>query len=230
METGRINPRYISRPIQLLAAWMVGLVAINGSFLMAAGLIKAPTWAPALLVIAAVGNVPIFLFCLFLLQTKFRPEMQEDQYYSEYLSNRGFKVMQMKMENFTKQADVAANLIRDVVGGEVSEQKRKQIKDILTKSEIDRLTDRIGERRSLSELYLFPNRWEHIVSDWGDDDNFKVDIGILQSEGAVTMTNDYREIRLTELGRRIAEEAEKRNILWHQRHGGTHPKTRTDDK
>lgn len=40
---------------------------------------------PAVLVIASVVNVPLFLICIFLLQTKFRPQMQEDLYYSKYL-------------------------------------------------------------------------------------------------------------------------------------------------
>jgi len=32
--------------------------------------------------------VPVFLLCLFLLQTRFRPEMQEDKYYSRHLAQR----------------------------------------------------------------------------------------------------------------------------------------------
>jgi hypothetical protein len=40
------------------------------------------------LVIGAVLDVPIFLACLFMLQTKFRPEMQEDEFYWRYLEKR----------------------------------------------------------------------------------------------------------------------------------------------
>lgn len=40
------------------------------------------------LVIAAIANVPVFLIAVFLLQTKFRPELQEDAYYSSYLDRK----------------------------------------------------------------------------------------------------------------------------------------------
>ncbi|QXO16015.1 hypothetical protein [Vibrio ostreae] len=81
----KIEPQRITKPIQLLAAWLVGLIIVNGSFLGAAIAIETPVWLRSTLVIAAVLNVPIFLICLFLLQTRFRPEMQEDLFYHEYL-------------------------------------------------------------------------------------------------------------------------------------------------
>jgi hypothetical protein len=88
MDDRSINPGRVTKPIQLLAAWLAGLTFINGSFLGAATQISRPEWAAGLLVIAAVINVPVFLVCLFLLQTKFRPEMQEDAYYARYLERR----------------------------------------------------------------------------------------------------------------------------------------------
>lgn len=81
----KIEPHRITKPIQLLAAWLVGLIIVNGSFLGSAVAIETPIWLRCTLVIAAVINVPVFLVCIFLLQTKFRPEMQEDSYYHEYL-------------------------------------------------------------------------------------------------------------------------------------------------
>lgn len=88
MKNQNIEPAKITKPIQLLAAWLVGLVLLDGSFLTAANSISSPTWASGLLVIAAVMNVPLFLAAIFLLQTKFRPEMQEDEFYSRYLHHR----------------------------------------------------------------------------------------------------------------------------------------------
>lgn len=88
MTEHRIDASSVTKPIQLLAAWLVGLLALNVSFLGAAAIINTPTWAPGLLVWSAVLNVPVFLACLFLLQTKFRPEMQEDSFYSKYLATR----------------------------------------------------------------------------------------------------------------------------------------------
>ncbi|MDK1081831.1 MAG: hypothetical protein QGD88_10175, partial [Anaerolineae bacterium] len=61
MKNTEIRPHKITKPIQLLAAWLAGLAIIDGSFLTAALNITTPTWAPGLLVIAAVANVPIFL-------------------------------------------------------------------------------------------------------------------------------------------------------------------------
>lgn len=78
----------VTKPIQLLAAWLIGLILVNTGFLAAAKAIESPSWIPGLLVTAAVLNVPIFLAAIFLLQTKFRPEMQEDSFYSKYLETK----------------------------------------------------------------------------------------------------------------------------------------------
>lgn len=87
MEPG-VNPTKVTKPMQLLAAWLFGLITVNGLFLGAAAKIERPEWAAGILVVASILNVPIFLACLFLLQTKFRPEMQEDSYYQNYLKMR----------------------------------------------------------------------------------------------------------------------------------------------
>lgn len=93
MNENKIAPEKITKPIQLLAAWLAGLILVNGSFLAAASALSDPLWLRSTLVIASVCNVPVFLFCLFLLQTKFRPEMQEDTYYSKYLEQNTGKMV-----------------------------------------------------------------------------------------------------------------------------------------
>ncbi|GIC75610.1 hypothetical protein [Moritella sp. F3] len=85
MSTQKIEPSKVTKPIQLVAAWLVGLILVNGTFLSTAVGIGEPTWLKGTLVIASVINVPIFLGAIFLLQTKFRPQLQEDEYYSQYL-------------------------------------------------------------------------------------------------------------------------------------------------
>lgn len=80
-----LKPHKVTKPIQLLAAWLLGLVLIDGTFLGAAKALSTPAWLPVILVIAAICNVPLFLVCIFLLQTRFRPQMQEDVFYSRYL-------------------------------------------------------------------------------------------------------------------------------------------------
>lgn len=88
MAKHEIAPEKITSPIQLLAAWFVALIVLDGAFLTAAGVVSSPTWVPPVLVFASILNVPLFLGCMFLLQTRFRPEMQSDEHYSEYLKQK----------------------------------------------------------------------------------------------------------------------------------------------
>lgn len=85
MGDPQIQPHRITKPIQLLAVWMAGLVLLVGSFLTGARVLAKPDWVPPFLAIAAVSLVPLFLVLLFLMQTKFRPQLQEDVYYSKWL-------------------------------------------------------------------------------------------------------------------------------------------------
>jgi len=87
MAEEKITPHKVTKPIQLLAAWLVGLCVVNGSFLATAAAVSI-TWLQAVLVIAATLNVPLFITAIFLLQTKFRPEMQEDVFYAKYLDRK----------------------------------------------------------------------------------------------------------------------------------------------
>lgn len=84
----KLEPHKITKPIQLLAAWLLGLIAVNGAFLFFALQINEPKWISGALVVASIVNVPLFLLSIFILQTKFRPEMQEDTFYSKYLEKK----------------------------------------------------------------------------------------------------------------------------------------------
>ena len=97
------KPHLVTKPIQLLAAWLVGLTVIDASFLGAAKLIGSNTWECGVLVCAAVANVPIFILALFLLQTKFRPEMQEDSFYSEYINRKTGSSVQISKIDFIER-------------------------------------------------------------------------------------------------------------------------------
>ena len=99
MSENNIKPEKITKPIQMLGAWLVGLLSINSCFLIAAANMDSTSWQSGALVIAAIVNVPIFLLAVFLLQTKFRPELQEDSYYSSYLSHKTNKVINVRKEN-----------------------------------------------------------------------------------------------------------------------------------
>jgi hypothetical protein len=83
-----IQPQLVTRPIQLLAAWLVGLVCLDGIFLEVALRLDARAWERSGLVVAAILNVPAFLAAMFTLQTRFRAELQDDAHYAQYLSKK----------------------------------------------------------------------------------------------------------------------------------------------
>ncbi len=95
MSEPKIQPHKVTKPIQLVAAWLAGLVLIDAMFLGAAASMNSQAWPHAALVVAAILNVPLFLGAIFLLQTKFRAELQEDSFYSEYLSKRTNQVVRV---------------------------------------------------------------------------------------------------------------------------------------
>ena len=92
-KTHSIKPERITTPIQLLGAWLVGLLSIDSCFLFAVANMDQGSWESVALTIAAIVNVPLFIGAVFLLQTKFRPELQEDSYYSSYLSQKTNEVI-----------------------------------------------------------------------------------------------------------------------------------------
>lgn len=87
MDKPKIQPDKITKPIQLLAVWFAGLVLLVGLLLAGAKTIMEPNWIVPVLAISAILIIPIFLYFVFLLQTKYRPQMQEDTYYSKYLDS-----------------------------------------------------------------------------------------------------------------------------------------------
>src|SRR5262249_44671546 len=98
----------ITKPIQLLAVWMAGLVLLVGSFLTGARLLTKPEWLPAFLAISGVALVPLFLGLLFLLQTKFRPQLQEDAYYSAWLAHQEKVFRDFEPENLPSEPGSSA--------------------------------------------------------------------------------------------------------------------------
>jgi hypothetical protein len=89
MNEQKIEAHKVTKPIQLLAAWLVGLILIDGMFLIAADRMPSDSWERGAFTISAIVYVPLFLLSMLLLQTKFRPELQEDTFYAEYISKKG---------------------------------------------------------------------------------------------------------------------------------------------
>jgi hypothetical protein len=122
----KIDPQKVTKPIQLLAAWLVGLIVINTGFLAAAVKIGTNHWTSGTLVIAAIINVPLFLIAIFLLQTKFRPELQEDSYYSKYLDKKSNKYIAAPT-NMEKDSEILKRV--ELMQGSISSILDAQTKD-----------------------------------------------------------------------------------------------------
>ncbi|ELF6478282.1 TPA: hypothetical protein N2685_004644 [Vibrio parahaemolyticus] len=135
MNNQNIQPEKITKPIQLLGAWLVGLFSINSTFLVAAVNLSDLNWASEALVIAAILNVPIFLIAVFTLQTKFRPELQEDSYYAEYISQKTNEFVKVPVstqnvqELLVKIEHLEEKLASSLVGNE--HVKSQEISDLL---------------------------------------------------------------------------------------------------
>ncbi|MFZ6641794.1 hypothetical protein ACO0LL_18795 [Undibacterium sp. TC4M20W] len=223
MTDAQIRPDKVTKPIQLLAAWLVGLIVVNASFLLGAQQITNPPWASSLLVVAAVANVPIFIIALFLLQTKFRPQMQEDSFYAQYL----------KTEREYSQMPPTQSLPVDVVEqsiaktaekitlklGAAAKGQEQPIVNILRESQFESLVTRFGDSRSLSELFLSPETWTKIVKEWAEHEVFVQDIEALITEGLVAKKyKGYLNCFITDSGKQIASIAQDRGLLWSQTH------------
>jgi len=141
MSNQQINPEKVTKPIQLLAAWLIGLILIDSAFLVAAAQLKDSPYIALALTIAAIINVPLFLICLFLLQTKFRPEMQEDRYYSKYLEYQSTTKSKTAVDqaNHDQIFVTAGKIITSLELGKEKpgkEERKESIEKILISSQI----------------------------------------------------------------------------------------------
>jgi hypothetical protein len=220
MPEQRINPEKVTKPIQLLAAWLVGLILVNASFLLGAQQITKPDWASSLLVIAAVLNVPVFIVALFLLQTKFRPQMQEDSYYAQYLQQERYQTVatQSNASAIAEQevAQTTERLVKRL--GLEARGKEEPIAELLRQSQQEVLLHKHGTTRTIAEIFIDPQGWENLVDKYEKDPSFIRDIEGLLADGLVErLSDDYRTVRLTPLGTEVAEKAQEQGMLFSQR-------------
>lgn|SRR5690348_4736380 len=220
MNQHGISPEKVTKPIQLLAAWLIGLFVTNGSFLFAARQIEHPSWGSAMLLIAAVANVPVFIGSLFLLQTKFRPQMQEDSYYSRYLDEeRKFGSVSKSLSRREVDAEIAAAVEKIVQSiGVAAEGKEQPIKKILQDSQLELMIYKHGSARALSELFKARASWGATVKKWGQHNSFVREVDGFLSDGLASKNDDdLNSIELTELGVAVATEAENKGLLFAQK-------------
>jgi membrane protein YdbS with pleckstrin-like domain len=85
VNSQKINPEKVTTPIQLLAVWFITLVLLTSAFFTAASQIHEPKWISPLLVISGILLVFIFIVLIFLMQTKYRPEMLSGKEYLEFI-------------------------------------------------------------------------------------------------------------------------------------------------
>ena len=217
MENHQIVPDKVTKPIQLLAAWLVGLILVNASFLLAAQQITQPSWGSAVLLIAAVANVPIFIGALFLLQTKFRPQMQEDSFYSKYLEFEKAPLHSEETGEFLKlQMEKAVTEIVSTLGMR-KEQDQTAVAEILEKSSIEVLVYKHGTRRTLSELFLCKKMWPQVVEKWQENNSFIKSTYALVEDGLIVKSENYASAKLTDVGIKVAKIAESRGLLFSQK-------------
>lgn len=79
----------INSPIQLMAAWFVMLILISGVLLGAAASIEKPDWAAGYLVFFTTVIIVAVITLVFLMLTKFRPNLQDGKEYAEWLKEQG---------------------------------------------------------------------------------------------------------------------------------------------
>ena len=99
MAEPQIQPHRITKPIQLLAVLMAGLILLVSALLGGASFLGQSAWISGFLAISAVVSVPLFLIFLFLLLTRFRPQLQEDSYYSKWLRQQQELFVDFSPEN-----------------------------------------------------------------------------------------------------------------------------------
>lgn len=118
-----------------MAVWFVTLFLIDTAFLCVATKIENPTWISPLLVISAVVFVPLFLIGIFLMQTVFRKELQEDPYYSDWLKRQDKIFAGFSPENILNDNDITVDItnpqkmIAGANGNDLETQRIKSYKD-----------------------------------------------------------------------------------------------------
>lgn len=227
MTHPQLRPERITKPIQLLAAWLAGLVLVDSAFLTAASFLEAPTWAAGILVIASVCNVPVFIGALFLLQTRFRPEMQEDPFYSHYLERRYSSSEATPAFDITEfSAQLTKEIAATLEARNSGPRPKTPLEDVVRKAAVEELARRNRPSRTVAELYLRPDLWGKMTQLYAGSGEIERDIEQLKADGLVAMrsTTDLTSASLTPLGREVAALLGQRRELWsddHQEHWET---------
>ncbi|MCG2785042.1 MAG: hypothetical protein L6461_08045 [Anaerolineae bacterium] len=126
MSNQKIEPEKITKPIQLIAVWFIGLVILVGAFIGGAVAIQNSPVLQTILVIASVITPLVFVGAIFLLQTKFRTQFLDDTLYADYLKRQEKLFKNFKPENEAQPALKVDESKKEIQSWEGRETKRKQ--------------------------------------------------------------------------------------------------------
>ncbi|TCD47510.1 hypothetical protein [Chlorobium sp. N1] len=103
------DPERIGKPTQLTAAQITGIVLINIVLLSVAVSIGDAPMVRMLVILGDLLITIIGLVGLFILQSRYRPEMQDDEHYSRYLERK------MTMEYEARRRELEAEERRELI-------------------------------------------------------------------------------------------------------------------
>lgn len=109
MALNTIEPHKITRPIQLLSGFMVGLGAFAAALLAIAANIENSAWLPVYLFTSAIALVSVFGPLFFWVLVRYRGELQDDSHYAELRKRQDEMFENFQPENLaTRDYTVAA--------------------------------------------------------------------------------------------------------------------------
>lgn len=134
MPAERIQASKILQPMQLFAAFLVALIVLEGSILTAARFIEISNWASAVLVIAAICIIPLFLFAPVVILKLSRGELLEGRLWVEWQK----RVQDVASQKVEVDSERVSSFIQEcsVVKKESLDELFKQIKTIDKKKPI----------------------------------------------------------------------------------------------
>lgn len=159
MSESKIKADKITKPIQLLAVWLIGLIAIETSLLTASGIVTIPDWLPAFYGISAVCIIPLFLILIFLLQTKYRPQIQGDEYYAKYLDKNTMMFVDVPLKSEKPSELIRSDLKKGLEDAQNDIQLLKEkIKKGYSKDDVDSILKASNSKiNELQRIVIFSN-------------------------------------------------------------------------
>ena len=169
----KIDIKHLKKPIQVIGIIMIGMITTNAAFLTFARFISEPLWLHTLLIFFSLLTVFVFLYCIFKLITKYRVEMQDDKYYSEYLKynkvtdkyeyqDNPFEKMNLKInrileyqiKNQKSNLDIENKEEVSFIVAEISEDKKKIIAEIFNIENYYGRSELFSKREPLNETMI----------------------------------------------------------------------------